>query len=151
MAAPQDRPVRPTRADFRAFYEISTRWMDNDLYGHINNVHYYSYFDTAIAHYLMDEGGLDPWRGEVIDFCVESGCSFHAAARFPDRIKAGLKVARLGRSSVRYEIGIFRNDEDEAAASGYFVHVFVDRASQRPVPVPEAVRSALSQILDEPA
>lgn len=151
MAASQDKRARAIRADYRVFYQISTRWMDNDLYGHINNVHYYSYFDTAIAHYLIGEGGLDPWRDDVIDFCVESGCSFHKGARFPDLITAGLKVTRLGRSSVRYEIGIFRNDDDEAAASGYFVHVFVDRTSQRPVPVPEAVRNALSRILAEPA
>ena len=101
-----------SRADYRIFYEIPTRWMDNDVYGHVNNVHYYSYFDTAIAHFLMREGGLDPWRSEVIGFCVESGCRFRRAARFPDRITAGLRVARLGRTSARYEIGLFRDDED---------------------------------------
>jgi acyl-CoA thioester hydrolase len=106
------RETLPTRADYRAFYEIPTRWLDNDLYGHVNNVYYYAYFDTAIAHWLMGEGGLDPWRDPVIGYCVESACRFHKAVRFPDRITAGLRVARLGRSSVTYEIGIFRNDED---------------------------------------
>jgi acyl-CoA thioester hydrolase len=144
-------PERPVRADYRAFFEVPTRWMDNDVYGHVNNVHYYSYFDTAIAHFLIGEGGLDPHRDGIIGFCVESGCSFHRGTRFPDRITAGLRVARLGRSSVRYEIGIFRNEEDEAAASGYFVHVFVDRASERPAPLPEGIRRALLRIVHDPA
>lgn len=138
----------PRRADYLAFYEIPTRWLDNDVYGHVNNVNYYSFFDTAIAHYLI-EGGLDPWRGETIGFCVESSCRFHKAARFPDRIMAGLRVARLGRSSVTYEIGIFRNDDDEAAASGHFVHVFVKRASERPTPIPEPIRGALARLAVE--
>ena len=146
-----EREPLPTRADFPVFYEIPTRWLDNDVYGHVNNVNYYSFFDTAIAHYLLREGGLDPWRDPVIGFCVESGCRFWRATRFPDRITAGLKVTRLGRSSVRYEIGLFRNDDDEAAAGGHFVHVFVERASERPAPVPERIRAALTRILDEPA
>jgi acyl-CoA thioester hydrolase len=112
---------------------ITTRWMDNDIYGHINNVNYYSFFDTAIAHYLIREGGLDPWRAEVIGYCVESGCRFHKGARFPDRIVAGLKVTTLGRSSVRYAIGIFRND-DEQPASGHFVRVHRPRL-RKPVPI----------------
>jgi acyl-CoA thioester hydrolase len=141
----------PTRADFRVFFEVPTRWLDNDVYGHVNNVNYYSFFDTAIAHYLMREGGLDPWHGEVIGYCVESGCRFRRAARFPDRITAGLRVAHLGRSSVRYEIGIFRNDDHEAAADGHFVHVFVDRASERAVALPEKLRTALERLRDEPA
>ena len=138
----------PTRAEYRAFFEIPTRWLDNDLYGHVNNVHYYSDFDTAIAHWLMGEGGLDPWRDPIIAYCVESGCRFHKAARFPDCITAGLKVTRLGRSSVTYEIGIFRNDDHEAAASGHFVHVFVERASERPSAIPEPIRAALGRLLD---
>jgi acyl-CoA thioester hydrolase len=139
----------PTRAEYRVFYEIPTRWLDNDIYGHINNVNYYSFFDTAIAHYLMSEGGLDPWRGEVIGFCVESACRFRRAARFPDRIAAGLKVTKLGRSSVTYAIGIFRNDEEPAAADGRFVHVFVERASERPAAIPAPIRDALARLLDE--
>jgi acyl-CoA thioester hydrolase len=151
MAAPSPgRGALPVRADYRTFYEVPTRWMDNDVYGHVNNVHYYSYFDTAIAHLLIGQGGLDPHRGDIIGFCVESGCSFHRGTRFPDRITAGLRVARLGRSSVRYEIGIFRNDEDEAAASGYFVHVFVDRASERPTTLPDGIRRALARIAHAP-
>ena len=138
----------PTRADFSVFYEIPTRWLDNDVYGHVNNVNYYSFFDTAIAHYLLREGGLDPWRDPVIGYCVESGCRFHKSLRFPDRITAGLKVTRMGRSSVTYEIGIFRNDDDEAAASGHFVHVFVERASERPAAIPAPIRAALGRLLD---
>ena len=144
-------PAPPTRADFRAFFEVPTRWLDNDIYGHVNNVNYYSYFDTAIAHYLMGEGGLDPWRSDVIGYCVESACRFRRGVRFPDRVTAGLKIAHLGRSSVRYEIGIFRNDEEAAAADGHFVHVFVDRASERAVPLPEALRRALERLHDPPA
>lgn len=142
-----DRAPPPTRRDYRAFYEIPSRWLDNDIYGHVNNVNYYSYFDTAIAHFLMREGGLVPWTDPVIGYCVESGCRFHEGARFPDRITAGLRVARLGRTSVRYEIGIFRNDDDRAAADGHFVHVFVDRASERPAPIPEPIRTALARLL----
>jgi acyl-CoA thioester hydrolase len=137
----------PTRADYRVFYEIPSRWLDNDIYGHINNVNYYSFFDTAIAHYLMGEGDLDPWQGEVIGFCVESACRFRRGARFPDRITAGLKVTRLGRSSVTYAIGIFRNDEGETAADGRFVHVFVERASERPAAIPAPIRDALARLL----
>jgi acyl-CoA thioester hydrolase len=140
----------PVRADYRVFYEVPSRWLDNDIYGHINNVNYYSFFDTAIAHYLIREGGLDPWRSEVIGYCVESSCRFRQGARFPDRITAGLKVMKLGRSSVRYAIGIFRNGEDQAAADGQFVHVFVERASERPAPIPPPIRDALTQLLDQP-
>lgn len=140
------RPQPPRRGDFLYFRSITTRWMDNDLYGHVNNVVYYSYFDTVIAHYLMEEGGLDPWRGEVIGYAVESGCRYFRPLAFPDRVEAGLRVARLGNSSVTYEIGIFRNDEEEACAAGRFVHVFVDRRSERPVPLPPALRLALRRI-----
>jgi acyl-CoA thioester hydrolase len=144
MAGPQQR------ADYRAFYEIPTRWMDNDVYGHVNNVHYYSYFDTALAHFLMREGGLDPWRSEVIGFCVESGCQFRRAVRFPERITAGLRVTKLGRSSVRYEIGLFRDDDQETAADGHFVHVFVTRSEQRPTPIPDGIRAALARLAQPP-
>jgi acyl-CoA thioester hydrolase len=140
-----------SRADYRVFYEIPTRWMDNDVYGHVNNVHYYSYFDTAIAYFLIGEGGLDPWRSEVIGFCVESACRFRRATRFPDRITAGLRVSRLGRTSVRYEIGLFRDEDQETAADGYFVHVFVTRADERPAPIPPAFRAALARLLTDSA
>jgi acyl-CoA thioester hydrolase len=135
-----------TRDDYRAFFPIPTRWMDNDVYGHVNNVHYYSYFDTAIAHFLMREGGLDPWRSEVIGFCVESACRFRRAVRFPERITAGLRVSKLGRTSVRYEIGLFRDDDQETAADGYFVHVFVTREGEQPAPIPPAFRAALERL-----
>jgi acyl-CoA thioester hydrolase len=145
-----DRAPPPTRADYPVLYDIPTRWLDNDIYGHVNNVNYYSYFDTAIANFLMGEGGLDPWRDEVVGFCVESACRFRRSIRFPDRVTAGLRVTKLGRSSVRYEIGIFRGDEDEAAAEGYFVHVFVERAEERAAPVPPSIRAALGRLLVPP-
>jgi acyl-CoA thioester hydrolase len=144
------RELPPTRADYPALHEMPTRWLDNDIYGHVNNVNYYSFFDTAIAHYLMGEGGLDPWRDQVIGFCVESGCRFRRGIRYPDRITAGLRVARIGRSSVRYEIGIFRGDELKAAADGHFVHVFVDRLTERAEPVPDKIRAALERLLAPP-
>jgi acyl-CoA thioester hydrolase len=146
-----DRAPPPTRADYPVLYDIPTRWLDNDIYGHVNNVNYYSYFDTAIAHFLMAEGGLDPWRDPVVGFCVESACRFRRSIRFPERVSAGLRVTRLGRSSVRYEIGIFRGDEDEAAADGYFVHVFVERPEERTAPVPASIRTALARLLVSPA
>jgi acyl-CoA thioester hydrolase len=142
-----DREPRPTRADYPVLYAVPTRWLDNDVYGHVNNVNYYSFFDTAIANYLMGEGGLDPWRDQVVGFCVESGCRFHRGIRYPDRVTVGLRVAKLGRSSVRYEIGIFRDDEHDAAADGHFVHVFVDRAEERSAPIPERIRAALSRLM----
>ena len=145
-----DRAPPPKRADYPVLYDIPTRWLDNDIYGHVNNVNYYSYFDTAIARFLMDEGGLDPWRDQVVGFCVESACRFRRSIRFPDRVTAGLRVTRLGRSSVGYEIGVFRGDEDEAAAEGYFVHVFVERAEERAAPVPASLRAALARLLVSP-
>jgi acyl-CoA thioester hydrolase len=144
------RESPPSRADYPVLYEIPTRWLDNDIYGHVNNVNYYSFFDTAIANYLIGEAGLDPWRDQVVGYCVESACRFHRGIRFPDRITAGLRVAKLGRSSVRYEIGIFRGDEQEAAADGHFVHVFVERAAERSVPVPAAIRAALARLMEAP-
>jgi acyl-CoA thioester hydrolase len=143
MHADQPQP----RSAYKTFFLLPTRWMDNDIYGHVNNVNYYSFFDTAIAHYLMNEGGLDPWKSEIIGFCVESGCRFRKAIQFPDTITAGLRVGKIGRSSVRYEIGLFRNDDQETAADGYFVHVFVERKSETPKPVPDPIRSALTKLL----
>ena len=134
------------RGDFGFFTEIATRWMGNGMYGHVNNVVYYSYFDTVIAHWLMREGGLDPWQASVVGMAVETGCRFHRSLAFPDTVHAGLRVGRLGTSSVRYEIGIFRNDDDLACADGHFVHVFVDRTTQRPVPIPPRIREALARI-----
>jgi acyl-CoA thioester hydrolase len=141
------RPAPGARADYGFYSTIPTRWMDNDIYGHVNNVVYYSFFDSVIATYLMGEGGLDPWRGEVVGLAVDSGCRYHRSIAFPDTVHAGLRVGHLGTSSVRYEVGIFKNDEDAACAEGHFVHVFVDRATQRPVPIPDRIRSALAHLV----
>jgi acyl-CoA thioester hydrolase len=120
--------------------------MDNDLYGHVNNVVYYSYFDTVINRYLIAEGGLDIARGEVIGVAAESHCRYRRAVAFPDILEAGLRVGKLGRTSVRYEIGIFAPGEEEAAAEGWFVHVFVDRETRRPAPLPDRLRAALERL-----
>ena len=128
---------------------IQTRWKDNDVYGHVNNVEYYSFFDTAINAWLIREGGLDIERGEVIGLCVESHCEFKAALSFPEPIEVGLRVGKLGTSSVRYELGIFREGgaDEEVTAEGHFVHVFVDRRTRRPVPIPEPLRAALERLV----
>jgi acyl-CoA thioester hydrolase len=120
--------------------------MDNDVYGHVNNVQYYAYFDTVINEYLIRAGGLDIHDGAVIGVCAESHCTYHAAIAFPDVVRAGLRVGKLGRSSARYEIGLFAGESDEPAATGWFVHVFVDRDSRRPAEIPPGVRSALEAI-----
>jgi len=136
------------RNQYRYFADIPTRWVDNDVYGHVNNIYYYSFFDTVIAHYLIGEGGLDYRNGSVIGLCVESQCQFKREITFPDVVEAGLRVAKLGRSSVRYEIGLFTPKESEPAATGYFVHVFVEREQRRPTAIPERIRAALEQLLD---
>ncbi|HSS71349.1 MAG TPA: thioesterase family protein [Casimicrobiaceae bacterium] len=135
------------RSSYRSFLPIPTRWMDNDAYGHINNVAYYSFFDTAVNEHLIRAGGLDIERSKAIGLVVETACRFHKPLSFPDVIEAGLRVAKLGNSSVKYEIALFRQGEDEPAASGHFVHVWVDRASRRPTPVPASVRAALQLLL----
>ncbi|HYH98194.1 thioesterase family protein [Hyalangium sp.] len=131
---------------YRYFLPITTRWMDNDVYGHINNVTYYSYFDTVANHYLIHEGGLDIASSPVIGLVVESRCSYRAPLAYPDRLRAGLRVDKLGNRSVTYGIGIFKEGEDQAAAHGYFVHVFVDRQSRKAVTMPERLREALARI-----
>ena len=135
-----------TRDCFRHFLTIPTRWMDNDVYGHVNNVTYYSYFDTVINQYLISEGGLDINQGEVIGIAAESLCRFQRAFTFPEVVEAGLRVSHIGNSSVRYEIGLFHEGEHDAAAAGYFVHVFVDRSSRTPVAIPAAIRAALTPL-----
>jgi acyl-CoA thioester hydrolase len=140
--------ARARRADYRRFLAIPTRWMDNDTYGHVNNVAYYSYFDTAVNEHLISEGRLDIRDGPQIGLVVETRCLFHRALSFPQIIDAGLRVARLGTSSVTYDIGLFERGEDEPAATGYFVHVWVERATRRPTSVPAAIRSALEPLLD---
>ena len=139
---------RPRRADYRHFLEIPTRWGDNDAYAHINNVVYYSYFDTVVSRYLLASGAIDLTSSEVIGVVVETGCRYLAPISFPDLVTAGLRVTRIGNTSIRYEIGIFRNAEDEASAEGHFIHVYVDRATQtRPTPLPQALREAVAPLL----
>ena len=141
------KPEIPTREDYHVFYPIGTRWEDNDIYGHVNNVVYYSYFDTAANRYLIEEGGLDIENAETVGYVVNSGCQYHAPIAHPENIEAGLRVDRLGNSSVQYGIAIFREGDDQAAAHGHFVHVFVDRANDHAVPIPPVMRSALERIL----
>lgn len=138
--------TRSTRADYRTFRTITTRWMDNDAYGHMNNVVHYSLFDTAVNGWLIEGGVLDIQKGEQIGLVVETGCKYFAEMAFPDTVHAGIRVARLGNSSVRYEIGLFRNGEDEAAAEGFFVHVYVDAGTRRPAPLNPALRAKLESI-----
>ena len=135
------------RSDFPHFAEIVTRWMDNDVYGHVNNVVYYSYFDTVVNEYLIRSGVLDIERGTTIGLVVETQCNYFAPIVFPDRIDAGLRVVRLGTSSVRYEVGLFREGDAEPAAQGHFVHVYVDRETRRPVALPDGLRAALEPLL----
>lgn len=140
------RPPPGKRADYRWFNAITTRWMDNDVFQHVNNVNYFSYFDTAVTYYEMTEKVVGLLDGPVHCVVVEVACRYHSSLAFPDRVAVGIRVAAIGRSSVRYEIGIFRNDEDIAAAEGHFVHVFVQRGTQRPVPIPADARAKLGLI-----
>lgn len=133
----------PQRTDYRHFQPITTRWHDNDIYGHINNVTYYSFFDSAVNTYLIERSGLDIHDGAMVGFVVSSSCDYFASIAYPDLIEVGLRVAKLGNSSVQYELAVFKVGEDEASAAGRFVHVFVDRASNQPVQLPEKLRQAL--------
>ncbi|MEC9326116.1 MAG: thioesterase family protein [Actinomycetota bacterium] len=139
----------PVAGNYRYFLPITTRWMDNDVYGHVNNVTYYSYFDTVANHFLITEGGLDIHHSPVIALVVESQCSYRAPVAYPDRLRAGLRVDRLGNRSVTYGVAIFTDtDTDtEAVAHGQFVHVFVDRQSRRAVPIPQPIRTALETLI----
>jgi acyl-CoA thioester hydrolase len=134
------------RSSFPHFLAIPTRWMDNDVYGHVNNVVYYSWFDTAVNGYLIERGVLDIHAGETIGLVVETQCNYFSPLAFPQQVEAGLRVARLGGSSVRYEVGLFAAGEPMTAAKGHFVHVYVDRASRRPVQVPPALRAVLEEM-----
>jgi acyl-CoA thioester hydrolase len=142
-----DETETPRRANYKRFLAIPTRWMDNDVYGHVNNVVYYSYFDTVVNEYLITEGGLEIGKSPVIGLVVETRCRYFKPIAFPETVEAGLRVGKLGNSSVRYEIAIFRQGDPEPAAAGHFVHVYVDRVTRRPVPVPDPMRLALSRIL----
>ena len=144
---PSARARPHARAHYRAFRTITTRWMDNDAYGHVNNVVYYSWFDTAVNAYLIEHGVLDLAQSPAIGLVVETQCQYFASLAFPQTIEAGLRVARLGGSSVRYEVGLFAQGAEHTAAHGHFVHVYVDRDQRRPVPVPAALRDALAPLL----
>lgn len=140
------KPAPNTRAHYRHFITLTTRWMDNDVYRHVNNVVFYSFFDTAVNQYLMQQGVLDLDRSPVVSLVVETGCQYFSPIAFPDVVHCGLRVAHLGNSSVRYEIGIFRNDEPQACAQGHFVHVACDRQTHRPVAMPAELRRALDML-----
>jgi acyl-CoA thioester hydrolase len=145
----QQQPKKPfgTRAGYPHLLTITTRWMDNDAYGHVNNVVYYSFFDTVVNRFLIEGGFLDPATSDVVGLVVETGCRYAKPIAFPDAVTAGLRVARLGTTSVRYEVGLFRGDDADAAAEGHFVHVYVDRISRRPTPLPDALRVLLMPLL----
>jgi acyl-CoA thioester hydrolase len=141
-----ERQAPHRRSEYRHFLNIQTRWMDNDAYGHVNNVVYYSYFDTVVNEYLIRAGVLDIAQGATIGLVVETQCNFFSELAFPQQVAAGLRVARVGKSSVRYEIGVFADQQDNACAQGHFVHVYVDRATRRPTSLPAPLRAALERI-----
>jgi acyl-CoA thioester hydrolase len=142
IAKPQPAP----RGDYRAFRAISTRWMDNDAYGHVNNVVYYSWFDTVVNAHLIEHGALDIQRGEAIGLVIETQCNYFEPLRFPQPVEAGLRVAHIGTSSVRYEVGLFAQGHGLTAAKGHFIHVYVDRHTRRPVPLPGKLKAVLEAL-----
>lgn len=137
----------PVREDYKAFEPITTRWLDNDIYGHVNNVTYYAYFDTAVNSYLIKEGGLDIHRGDSVGFVVSSNCTYLRPLAYPDPVEAGIKVERLGTSSVQYGVGIFLKGENTPRAYGEFVHVFVNRQENTSTPIPENIKAALTRLV----
>jgi acyl-CoA thioester hydrolase len=147
MSQPTPRPQPRPRADYRHFSPITTRWMDNDAYGHVNNVVYYSWFDTAVNAYLVQAGALDIEQGASIGLVVQTHCDYFEPLTFPQTVEAGLRVARIGGSSVRYEVGLFAQGAALTAAHGHFIHVYVDRHTRRPVPLPGALTLALQGLL----
>lgn len=151
MVGPDPDKARSRRDDYVAFRRMTTRWRDNDAYRHVNNAAYYEFFDSTVNALLIEGGVLDVEHSPVVGLVVETGCRYFASVAFPDDVHVGLRVAHLGRSSVRYEVGLFRNDEAEASASGHFVHVYVDRVEQRPVPIPQDVRDVLVTLQPEAA
>ena len=140
------RPTPHPRSAFRVFRRIPTRWADNDMYGHVNNVVYYSWFDTAVNALLIERGALDIHHGQVIGLVVETQCNYFASLAFPQTVEAGIRVAHAGSSSVRYEIGLFAEGAETAAAQGHFVHVYVDRSTQRPVKLPPQLHAAIAEL-----
>ena len=141
-AKPQPEP----RSAYKTFRSISTRWMDNDAYGHVNNVVYYSWFDTVVNAHLIEQGALDIHHGETIGLVIETQCNYFSAIEFPQTVEAGLRVAHMGKSSVRYEVGLFAQGEPLTAARGHFVHVYVDRATRRPATLPDKLKSVLEAL-----
>lgn len=133
-------------SSYKWLTDITTRWMDNDVYGHVNNVVYYSWFDSAANRFLVERGGLDIHASDVIGVVVESKCMYHAPIAYPEPVRVGVRVDKLGNRSVTYGIGVFSGENERAAANGHFVHVFVDRQSRRPVPIPDRIRTALASI-----
>jgi len=146
MSEPANHAAPPVRGAFPVFRPIATRWIDNDHYGHVNNVAYYSYFDTAVNGWLIEATGVDIRALPAIGLVVETGCRYFRPLSFPDALEVGLAVERLGTSSITYLLGIFRRGEPDAAAAGRFVHVYVEAASRRPVPVPEVIRCAVERL-----
>ena len=136
------------RSDYKHILPLQTRWADNDIYGHVNNVAYYGYFDTIVNEYLIDEGGLDIHGGDVIGLVVETGCQYFAPLAFPEKLDGGLRVAHIGTSSVRYELAIFKESEETPAAAGHFIHVYVDRETRQSVPLPDVFRKALALLVN---
>ncbi|HRH21362.1 MAG TPA: thioesterase family protein [Brevundimonas sp.] len=139
--------VRPTRDQFAVIRPMPTRWADNDVYGHVNNAAYYGFFDTAVNTWLIERGLLDTASSDAIGLVIETGCRYHAALAFPETIEVAMRVETLGNSSVRYALALFSDGQDQAAADGWFVHVYVDRQTRRPVPIPAPVRAALESLI----
>lgn len=146
MSEPALKPQPEPRSAYKAFRSITTRWMDNDAYGHVNNVVYYSWFDTAVNAHLIEQGVLDLHGGQTIGLVIETQCNYFAPLAFPQTVEAGIRVARIGSSSVRYEVGLFAHGVQNTAAKGHFVHVYVDRTSRRPVALPAPLKLVLEQL-----
>jgi acyl-CoA thioester hydrolase len=146
MTKPMAKPEPAPRSDYRVFRSIGTRWMDNDVYGHVNNVVYYSWFDTVVNAHLIEQGALDIEHGATIGLVVETQCNYFSALGFPQTVDAGLRVSQMGRSSVRYEVGLFAQDQALTAAKGHFIHVYVDRATRRPTALPEKLKAVLEAL-----
>jgi acyl-CoA thioester hydrolase len=142
-----EKPQAEPRSAYRVFRNIGTRWMDNDAYGHVNNVVYYSWFDTAVNAYLIERGGLDIQHGATIGLVIETQCNYFSPLAFPQSVEAGIRVARLGSSSVRYEVGVFASGAPLTAAKGHFIHVYVDKINRRPVPLPLKLKSVLETLV----
>jgi len=139
-------PSKPTRSEYKVFYPVITRWKDNDIYGHINNVEYYSFFDSVLNLHLIKNRVLNIHESKIVGFVVNSGCTYLSPVKYPDALEAGLRVEELGKSSTKYGLAIFKNGEDDASAFGHVVHVFVDRTTNKSVPIPENIRDILTDI-----